>query len=353
MKAHNPIHTRVRIVPWTLVVLALVLGQDVCAADPSDSIVISEIMYHPYHLASGAEDVKQEWIELFNRGTAPVNLTGWCFSDGVDFTFPNVTLEAGKYLVVAAEVGVFKTQHPGVTNVVGGWTGWLSNSGERIQLADATGTVVNTVVYADQGDWATRELGPAELVNSINYRGWQWSSPSDGDGKSLELINPALPNEFGQNWAASLVDGGTPGKANSVAASDIAPIIADVHHWPIIPGPTDTVTVTAHVLDEVASGVTVTLHYRLDTSTYVDQNTYPKFVATSYLSVPMVDDGAHGDGPAGDGVFGATDPGAGRCQDRRILRGGARPRGQNPDLARPRPDRRRAPAGDERPVPGG
>ena len=167
--------------------------------------------------------LQQEWIELFNRGPAAVSLAGWRFSDGVDFVFPNVTLGAGQYLVVAADVNVFMAKHPGVTNVVGGWTGWLRNSGEKLELVDSAGAVVNTVRYADQGDWGVRELGPA----SSGQRGWQWSDASDGDGKSLELINASLPNEFGQNWAASLAKGGTPGKANSVAAGDIAPMILE------------------------------------------------------------------------------------------------------------------------------
>ena len=47
----------------------------------------------------------------------------------------------------------------------------------------------------------------------------------DGGGRSLELINSVMTNNAGQNWAASLVDGGTPGAANSVAATDIAPLI--------------------------------------------------------------------------------------------------------------------------------
>ena len=66
----------------------------------------------------------------------------------------------------------------------------------------------------------TKATGPCaswDPVGLDGHRGWQWSDAHDGGGKSLELINAALPNEFGQNWAASLVDGGTPGRANSVA----------------------------------------------------------------------------------------------------------------------------------------
>ena len=81
---------------WIFVLAGLAVGQDSYAAGPSGSIVISEIMYHPYHAVSTAEDTKQEWIELFNRGTETVNLAGWRFSDGVDFVFPDVAIGAGQ-----------------------------------------------------------------------------------------------------------------------------------------------------------------------------------------------------------------------------------------------------------------
>ena len=285
-----------------LVLANLDAGSKLYAAAPSESVVISEIMSHPLQPVSGPEDLQQEWIELFNRGPAAVSLAGWRFSNGVDFVFPDVTLGAGKYLVVAAEVSVFMAKHPGATNVVGGWTGWLKNSGETLELVDRAGAVVNTVRYAHQGDWGVRELGPA----SSGQRGWQWSGASDGDGKSLELINTSLPNEFGPNWAAGTVNGGTPGRTNSVAAGDIAPMILEACHGPMIPRSADPVTVTARILDERTTGLVVTLRYRLDSSTYVNQNTYPNFSAGSYLSVPMFDDGAHGDGKANDGVFGGV-----------------------------------------------
>jgi len=309
VKSHLSVHVFSRTLLSIAVVASLGISLKADAASTNESIVISEIMYHPAHSATTPENLKQEWIELFNRGAQTVNLTGWRFSDGVGFVFPTVSIGAGKYLVVAADVSTFKAKYPSVTNVVGGWTGWLSNSGEKLELVDEAGDVVNSVKYADEGDWAVRELGPAESGNDgTRHRGWQWSDAHDGGGKSLELQNPALPNEFGQNWAASLVDGGTPGGPGVVPVTDIAPMILDVSQWPMIPGPSDAVTVTARIIDEQTTGITVTLRYRLDSSTYTNANTYPQFNAASYLAVPMLDDGLHGDKKAGDGVFGGQIP---------------------------------------------
>ncbi len=262
-------------------------------------IVISEIMFHPYH-RSFREDTRQEWMELFNAGSEPVHLAGWRFTDGVEYIFPYVVLEAGEHLVVAADVAVFSAGHPGVTNVVGGWTGWLSNSGERIVLEDDRGRAVDTVTYADQGDWAVRELGPDDL----GHRGWEWSDQADGDGMSLELMNVALSNGFGQNWAASEVDGGTPGSTNSTAAGKIAPIVLDVQHSPLIPGPADPVTVTAGVIEGPGQAATVRLRYRVDRSVYMGPDDYPQDV-DDFATLVMSDDGAHRDGVAGDGLYGA------------------------------------------------
>ncbi|MBN2313458.1 MAG: lamin tail domain-containing protein [Sedimentisphaerales bacterium] len=268
------------------------------------TIVINEIMYHPYHSVPGSEEIREEYIELFNRSAKAVNLAGWRFRNGVDFIFPNVTIGAGEYLVVAADLNWAVVKYGGISNIVGDWDGKLSNSGDTIELVNDSGVIVDSVHYADQGDWGTRELGPADR----GHRGWIWISHHDGRGKSLELMNPALPNEYGQNWTASNRDGGTPGRINSMAYSDIAPLIVDATHFPVIPKADESVAITARIIDEQSTGMTVTVHYRVDTSVYENEDIYPEYDPDSYMHVLMVDDGANRDGQAGDGVYGATIP---------------------------------------------
>lgn len=255
------------------------------------NVIISEIMYHPYHPTPGAENIREEYIEIFNRSGEPVNLLGCRFTNGVDFVFPNVTLGPAEYLVVAADPNTFRAKYPSVTNVIGGWTGRLSNSGEVIELQDSAGGRIDKVHYYDEGDWAVRELG----LQDNGHRGWVWSYEHDGGGKSLELVNLAMPNEYGQNWAASTIASGTPGAANSVAKSDVAPLILDVTHFPVIPLSFESVTVSARIIDEPADGVTVKLHYRKDGD-------------SNFNVLAMFDDGRHGDRDAGDGVYAASIP---------------------------------------------
>ena len=249
-------------------------------------VAINEIYYHP-----SSEDTREEFIELLNTGPETVELGGWRLTQGVDFVFPPVSIPAQGFLVVAADVAVFRQIHPEVAAVVGGWRGTLNNRGETIRLDNGIGARVDEVSYADEGDWAVRQRGPLDF----DHRGWIWQAAHDGRGKSLELVNPALNHNAGQNWQASRVDGGTPGQPNSVANVDVPPIILEVQHHPAVPRSTESVRVTARLEDERAQGLTVTLCYRRDGA--------PDFTAT-----PMFDDGSHADGLAGDGIFGAWLP---------------------------------------------
>jgi len=269
------------------------------------TIVITEIMYHPYHPVPGVEDIGAEYIELLNRGSEPVNLSGWRISNGVDFVFPNVTLGSGEYLVVAANVDTVRAMYPWVSNIVGGWEGRLSNRGEAIELIDNAGVRIDRVKYADEGDWMVRELGPRDR----GHRGWMWAIEHDGGGKSLELINISMPNEYGQNWGPSNRDNGSPGMRNSISDENVAPLILDVTHTPIIPRDSEAVVVSARIIDELPSGFAVALHYRVDVSEYHnDADIYPHQELNEYEHVTMFDDGAHGDGAADDGIYATAIP---------------------------------------------
>ena len=271
-----------------------------------NGILINEIMYHPEHdeLSFEPEPLGLEYIELFNTGTSAVDLSGWRFVDGVSFQIPADTIiGAGGYLVIAADSAAFGAEYPTVNNVVGGWTGKLSNKGEEITLVNSIGTVIDSVEYADEGDWAQRLLGPLDY----GQRGWLWSNAHDGEGCSLELVCVNQTNEYGQNWKASLTHGGTPGRSNSVVSTDSAPIIQNVKHTPVVPNSSQTVTVTVQLSDDGPGAISAVLYWRVDTSDYV-QTEYPAYVPESYTMVTMYDDGLHNDGQYGDGVFGATIP---------------------------------------------
>ena len=269
-------------------------------ASGADQIVISEIMYHP-----ASENTNHEWIELHNRGNSTVNVTAWRFTRGIDFTFPEASIPPGGYLVVAANRAAFSAVYPSVTNVVGDWVGQLSNGDEEIRLETADGKLVNSVHYADEGEWSLRQR--SAVMSGL--RGWEWYSPHDGSAvntatgitesnRTLELRNPLLPNQYGQNWGASTVSGGTPGRANTLASTNIAPMIVDATHFPLVPTSSDPVTISARIIDELTTGLSAILYYRDHTGTN----------PPAFSTLPMYDDGQHNDGRAGDGVYAATLP---------------------------------------------
>ena len=222
---------------------------------PGDNIVINEIMYRP---GTGfPENTSLEFIELHNRSANAIALTGWTISAGVAFSFPaGTTMASGSFLVIAANVASFQAAHPGVANVIGGWTGTLANGGEKIELTSATGTAQDRVRYASEGDWAQRMREPS-------FNGWEWTTPADGGGRSLELRNPQISNDNGQNWVVSSVAGGTPGAANSALTANIPPVIKAVKHSPAVPTSSDRVTISCELNDESAvTALTATLFWR-------------------------------------------------------------------------------------------
>lgn len=192
-------------------------------------VVISEIHYHP-------EDGGDEFVEL--TALADADLSGWRLLGAIEFDFPSGTsLPSHARLVVARKPKDLRER--GIERVLGPFDGRLANDTETLLLADAFGRTVDRVRYADDG---------------------AWSGEADGDGPSLELVDPTLENEAAAAWRASAFSGGTPGGRNSVAADASAPLIWRVEHRPLVPRPGDPVEVSARATG--ASGVD--LLYRLD-----------------------------------------------------------------------------------------
>lgn len=84
----------------------------------------------------------------------------------------------------------------------------------------------------------------------------------------------------------------TPGQPNGPALMDLGPKLGENSHSPALPGTNDNLVVTCRVLPTLGPVANVTLHSRV------------MFGAES--SVPMFDDGLHGDGLALDGTYGAV-----------------------------------------------
>ena len=124
----------------------------------------------------------EEWIELYNKGPQPVDLSDWRVRDGVTFDFTDgTTINPGEYVILANDPGTFSAKYPDA-RVVGHLQGTLGNHDDRIQLIDAAGNLADEVHY---------------------YEGGSWSELADGGGSSLELRSPHADNSKGDVWTAS------------------------------------------------------------------------------------------------------------------------------------------------------
>lgn len=151
----------------------------------NSDVVINEVMYHPRPLSQSpfAEDPEQ-WIELYNRGAAPVVLTNWSFSSGITFNFPtDTTIPAGGYLVVSNNAAALQAKWPAVgAKIIGNFSGSIKRGGERLELNDAYGNPVNEVTFANDQPWPVA---------------------ANAGGSSMELRDPRADNTRPEAWASS------------------------------------------------------------------------------------------------------------------------------------------------------
>lgn len=129
-----------------LLILFFCFGLFIAAV--SSQVLITEIMYNPPE--PGTDTL--EYIELYNAGSGNVNLSGWQFSSPITFTFPDITLGPGQYLVICRNEAYFQ-QLFGSIPVLQWTSGALSNSGSMLTLFNAAGSPVTTVSYTNTGPW--------------------------------------------------------------------------------------------------------------------------------------------------------------------------------------------------------
>lgn len=152
------------------------------------TVVFSEIMYHPQ-----TNEAALEWVELHNQMTVDMDISGWSLEEGIQFKFPEGTIVPGRgYLVVAISPATLMVGTV-LTNVLGPFTGRLSNSGEVLELRNNNGRTMDSLHYGVDGDWP---VGP------------------DGAGLSLARRDPNSAVNPADNWSASVQVGGTPGSPN-------------------------------------------------------------------------------------------------------------------------------------------
>ena len=233
----------------------------------AENLRITEIMYYPY-------DPNTEYVELQNIGAETINLNLVKFTNGIDFTFPNMELAPNEYVVAVQDREAFETRYGTTLNIAGQYSGKLNNAGERIRLVDAVGQVILDFDYKDG-----------------------WRSITDGEGFSLTVINPAdtYPYDWNEKdfWRSSAYLSGSPGEDdNGIVPAPGAVVINEVlahshagtADWIELHNTTDTaIDIGGWFLSDSSSDLT---KYRIAAGTVIAPGGYIVFYEDRHFNNP-------------------------------------------------------------------
>ena len=127
--------------------------------------------------------------------TDGISLQGMSIVDGVSFSFPPVSLQAGEYAVIVEDLAAFQLRYGTSATVLGRMVRWsVGQWRDDNSFADGSGITIVEMEYRDSDPWPQR---------------------ADGVGATLELADPSdTPSEQltkHYRWRASTEYGGTPG----------------------------------------------------------------------------------------------------------------------------------------------
>jgi hypothetical protein len=161
-------------------------------------VVINELMPDP---DPAINLPTEEYVELKNRTAFTINLKNWSFSSTTSTKkLPNITIKPDSFIVLTGTGNANAFDNYGIVAYEVTSFPALTNSGGTLTLRDSNGVVINSVTYASS--W----------YNDANKQDGGWS---------MEQIDPNNPCAGQNNWHASYdVNGGTPGRRNSVLASN-------------------------------------------------------------------------------------------------------------------------------------
>ena len=197
------------------------------AGGANGAIVLTEINYNPPEAGTD----RDEYVEIYNAGSSSIDLTGYMFTFGFNFTFGSVSIAPSEAILVAASVSDLRATDitnktatipsqqlfyniPASTQVFQWTSGGLSDGGENIALADSLGTEIFKVRYDDNAAWA--------------------AILADGGGYTLEVIDPqSQSGNFATsldatNWRQSTAKAGSAGTAQLVPEPSSALLVGIV-----------------------------------------------------------------------------------------------------------------------------
>ncbi|HPE77015.1 MAG TPA: lamin tail domain-containing protein [Draconibacterium sp.] len=118
-----------------------------------------------------------EFVEITNSGNSELNISGFEFTKGITFIFPEGSkIDAGEKIYLVFNANSDFWLNSGLTAFQ--WeSGRLADEGEAIQLQNPQGIVVDKVHYMQNGTW-----------------------PKARDGEGISLKSNDVDNHFGESW---------------------------------------------------------------------------------------------------------------------------------------------------------
>ncbi|MEO5915884.1 MAG: lamin tail domain-containing protein [Luteolibacter sp.] len=227
---------------------------------PAGQLMIAEFLTKN---AGGQEDEDHDtpdWIELVNPGTASVNLAGWALTDDPSkprrWVLPSLILSPGARKLVFA-------------------------SGKNRTVA--AGTLHTDFKLADDGGYLALSDPSGNLVHVFD------GYPNQEGNVSFGLLATGKPSDGRAGWRYLSP---TPAAAQSTAYSGAA--ISSMNWSPAAPLAGNPITVTIRTSPEAVLTTPPVLYYRVMYGSDIPMN--------------FADDGLHGDGAAGDLLWGAVIP---------------------------------------------
>jgi hypothetical protein len=193
-------------------------------------VVISEIAW-----MGSAADSNDEWIELLNRGSESVDVTGWTLSDG-DAVYVTLsgTLSAGGCALLE------RTDDASVPGVSAFqiYTGALANGGRTLVLKDASGVTIDTVAGGENWSAIGGDNVGKDTPQRTDADEWITAPPTPGVSEAISGTTdvPARPassvgasKRSGNGRVVYAVPKPSPSEPEPLTVAISAPLIGYVH----------------------------------------------------------------------------------------------------------------------------
>lgn len=187
---------------FSLVLIFLILPSKSFALAQDSSVIITEVLPNPEGKDSGGE-----FIELFNQGEVPLDLTSWQIRDKIGqskvFTFGSKTIKPKSFILLYIKE----------TKIT------LNNEGDGVQLLNQRGDLVDEVIFSE-----TKE----GLSYSRNQDVWFWVKPTPGKPNLFPKVTPEQENTLKESGIGAIAKEGGKGRVlgSNLALFSLALLIA-------------------------------------------------------------------------------------------------------------------------------